>query len=321
MPGRLVRKYIRVYSLDIRAGGADIHYSDSVYWDVAIASDGGLTLSGVGGSDDDFEIATVTGDIILDAAGKITLEPTIETSAQYGVGIAPADDITGEYETCLRIDGDIAGAKESRHGAGIKMTLERPADHLFTSWGGSPDTAMMIDLDERAENTAAVGSFRGLQIDLDNYGGISWGKALDISVTNRTGCTGMSSLYGADIGLESFAPLSALMVGLDVRLIDEHTKPTEEYGIRIRNLNDSITQSVDSAIKITRETSKPAVVNLGFTYLIDAMHATNHPIRTAFARLSDDGTVCADTGDKTGTAAGWVTVIIGAATRYIQLYS
>jgi len=319
--GRLVRRYIRAYSLDVRAGGLKTLYSDSVYWTQTIADDGALTLAGVGGSDDDFEIATASGDITLDAAGKITLEPTIETTAQYGVGIAPADDITGEYETCLRIDGDIAGAKESRHGAGLKMTIERPADHAFSAWGGSPDTAMMIDMDERANNTAAVGASRGLQIDWDNYGSLRWVHGMDIGVTNRHGVTGMAEMWGEQIVIESYAPCSDLAVGLDIVMLDEYTKPTEEYGIRIRNTNDSITQAVDAAIKITRETSKSAVVNQGFNYLIDAMHATNHPIHTAFARLSDDGTVCADAGDKTGAAAGWITVIIGASTRYIQLYS
>lgn len=318
--GRLVRRYIRAYTLDVRAGGQKISYSDSVYWSHSIASDGALTLAGVGGTDDDFEIATVSGDIILDAAGKITLEPTIETAAQYGVGIMPADDITGEYETCLRIDGNIAGVKESRHGAGIKMTIERPADHAFSAWGGAPDTAMMIDMDERAVNGVTVGAARAMQIDFDNYGSINWVHGFDIGVTCRD-VADMKELWGQQIVVENFAngtphTLSDLMVGLDIVCLDEGQKPTEEYAIRIRN-TAVLAQSPDAAIRIERGNA----TNRGFTYIIDAMHATLHPIYTAFARLSDDGTICADAGDKTGVAAGWITVIVGAATRYIQLYS
>lgn len=319
MPGRLVRKYIRVNTLDVRAGGQDIHYSDSVYWDIAIASDGALTLTGVGGTDDDFEIATVSGDIILDAAGKIMLEPTIETAAQYGVGIIPADDITGEYETCLRIDGDIAGAKESRHGAGIKMTIERPADHAFSAWGGSPDTSMMIDMDERAENTVAIGSFRGLQIDLDNYGGINWGKALDISVTNRTGVTGMTSIYGGQINLESFAPLSTLLVGLDIGLIDEYTKPTAEYGIQIRNLNNSVEQYADAAIKIGRVTSNTK--NTGFLYIIDAVDTLTPIAPTGGVLNLKDDSVIADANGAVGAAEGFIVICIDGVQKKLRTYA
>jgi len=37
-------------------------------------------------------------------------------------------------------------------------------------------------------------------------------------------------------------------------------------------------------------------------------------------KATDDGTITADTGDMTGTASGFMKVLIGAATRYIQLY-
>jgi hypothetical protein len=58
----------------------------------------------------------------------------------------------------------------------------------------------------------------------------------------------------------------------------------------------------------------------GADYLIDC--GTNTDIvDTAVLRLGDDGAVNADAGDKTGTAAGFLTVVVGASTRYIQLYS
>jgi hypothetical protein len=314
--GRLVRRYIRAYELDVEEGGLGLKYSDSVYWDISIASDGAVKFDGVGGTDDDFEIETASGAIILDSANVIELEPTIDDSLQYGVHINPST-IDGEYETALRIEGSIEGVTESRHGAGIKMTLERPSGSPMSSWSGSPDTAMMIDLDEEADNGAANGAARGLQIDLDNYSVINWVKGLDVGVTNRSGATA-EEVWGAQIVCEAYGTLNDLMVGLDIVLLDEVTKPTEEYGIRIRNNNASIAQSADAAVKVERGNT----TNTGFAYIIDAMHTTRHPISTAFARLSDDGTICADTGDKTaGGVSGWITVIIGTATRYIQLYA
>lgn len=316
--GRLVRRYIRAYQLDIGIGGLSFKYSDSVYWDVAVASDGGITFTGVGGTDDDFEIATVSGDIILDAAGKIMLEPTIEASAQYGVGIIPSDPVMGEYETCLRIDASIESVVETRHGAGIKLTLERPDTAPITSWGGSPDTAMMIDLDERADNTDGVGAARGLQIDLDNYGNINWIKGLDIGVTTRT--TGeVDEIWGAQIVCESYGTIDNLLVGLDIVLLDESTKPTEEYGIRIRNTNNSVLQYADAAIKLVRSGS--GTFNTGFLYFMDAT-GTNQPIAATGGiwNVKDDA-VIADANGSVGAAAGFVVIAIDGTQYKLRTYA
>ena len=50
-----------------------------------------------------------------------------------------------------------------------------------------------------------------------------------------------------------------------------------------------------------------------------AIDLTGVPTGVVF-KSTDDGTVCADTGDMTGTAAGFLKCTIGAATRYVQLY-
>lgn len=44
-------------------------------------------------------------------------------------------------------------------------------------------------------------------------------------------------------------------------------------------------------------------------------------ITTATIQTTDDGTINGDTGDTTGTPDGFITVVVGAATRRIQLYS
>jgi hypothetical protein len=58
----------------------------------------------------------------------------------------------------------------------------------------------------------------------------------------------------------------------------------------------------------------------GAAYLIDGGTATTL-LATAVVRLPDDGVTASDAAEISATSAGWLKIVVGSSTRYINLYS
>jgi len=253
----------------------------------------------------------------LDSTGAMILAQTGGTSTDFGLKIVPT--VVGQYVKAVYIDADVGSALVVSGQGVFRVDLDRPVTTPLTAWDGNPDTVSWFMYNNRGANTTARGGARAIYAQSRNRLSMSWMRGIDLNVRCDDVGT-MNELWGYMVRMEIYGTVSDLVIGMDINMSQEGAKATEEYGLRIRNSNASATANPynDAAIKIQRD----HVNNTGFNYAIDALGATYNPIRTAFIRAHDDGTVCADTGDKTGGGAnGWITVVVGTATRYIQLYA
>ena len=77
-------------------------------------------------------------------------------------------------------------------------------------------------------------------------------------------------------------------------------------------------RQMDSWISIKTTTLSGGIK--GAAYLIDAGTATD-VCGTALFRFGDDGVVASDASEISATSAGWLKIVVGTSTRYINLYS
>ena len=121
-----------------------------------------------------------------------------------------------------------------------------------------------------------------------------------ISVQGKSGGT-VGTMRGLTVKSENYGTVSDEFGGLDVIVTNEAAVATLEYGIRIRNTNNSITGPVDAALLLTK-----SGVNTGFTNFLVAL---------------DDGMPAASTCSTVSAIGtkGYIKVKIGSAVRYIGL--
>lgn len=225
------------------------------------------------------DIRLQNGAIISNAtSGKLDLSSgyyyyTITTRASsayaYGFTIDGSDDFhVGEAATKSYL---------------FYLTASRPVAYAAT--GDSNDALMRANFNNYAANDANF-IMRGINVSMDNRSGGTMGRleSAALGVNNRSGSTS-GNVSGLMVTIENYGTVTDLFGGVDILLKNEGAVATTEYGLRIRNENNSIADSVGAAIKIT-----DTGANTGFDYWMDcygATAATVAPIRLGKTSTED----------------------------------
>lgn len=204
-----------------------------------------------------------------------------------------------------------------RAGAVRVQLIRTPEYPLVTgTWDGNADVALKVYNVNYAVNVSAG---RLISIDYQSRTNADCSIVQGIEGNTRVsvGKTA-ATMIGISHTCEIYGTVSTTLYGMSIDMRNEGAAATTSAGIRITNSNNSLAIPIGAAIRL--EHSGADVNNTGFNYIIDAL--ASDCINTAVLRVYDDGTVCNDTY-ATGTFAtyqkGYLTVVVGTATRYIWL--
>lgn len=195
--------------------------------------------------------------------------PYIETTDEFR--IAPVRVQRGTRNSSLFeiMDGAqgqmIGGRDQKTYALGINVT--RPVG--FGASNDANDAIIRGTYTNRAVNDNNF-IMRGLNTTISNRGsgrvGIMEGGS--IGTANRDTAI-LQTLRGLTVNTENFSTLVAEHGGIDVTLKNEAAVATLEYGIRVRNINNSLATAVTSAYLVS-----DSGVNIGFSYGLDLGGAT-----------------------------------------------
>jgi hypothetical protein len=192
-------------------------------------------------------IATASKAVVLDTNGQFTFTPARgSVDYAYGVKFSPTDTFfTG------------GAAKKSYL---VYIGSDRPVGSAAT--GDSNDALLRMSGNNYAANDTNF-IFRGINISMNNRSGGTIGRIdNNLGVQGKSGGT-VGTLLGLMVTSENYGIVSDLFGGIDVLLKNEAAVATTEFGIRIRNENNSIAGTVDAAILIT-----DTGANTGWTSII-----------------------------------------------------
>jgi hypothetical protein len=114
-----------------------------------------------------------------------------------------------------------------------------------------------------AGNHTSVYNFRGINVSVNNRsGGVVAELDNIISIQGKSGGY-VASAIGCQIHAENYGTVQGVFGGLDVNVQNEAAVATLEYGIQIRNTNNSITGPVATLFNVLK-----SGVNTGFTYFL-----------------------------------------------------
>lgn len=265
-------------------------------------------------------ISTLTGlETVTVVSGSVVAECTTQDIAnvfgQAGENVVfTPTRTTDAYDYGVQIQGAsvffTGGASQKSYL--LELEGNRPVGSAAT--GDSNDALIRATANNYAVNDANF-ILRGVNVGVTNRGGGVLG-ILDnsLSTANRVGGT-VTSQYALSVRSENYGTVSDLFGGIDVNLTNEAAVATTEFGIRIRNTNNSITGPVTSAIAITK-----SGVNTGFTYALDSLGT---PLTAAVLRVADDSVAADAAGGTVGSAVGgaFIRVLVGSTPLKIQLYA
>ena len=185
----------------------------------------------------------------------------------------------------------------------------------MVTWDGNADCALRV---YSFNGVAQPAGQRSVGMELQCRTNYSNTMVTGIASNTRvsSGAT-TPTMYGIYHRCEIYGTVSTTLYGMYLEMSNEGAASTTSAGILVHNSNASLATTIGSALRITK-----SAVNTGFDYLIDA--STTDACNTAVMALYDDGTVCNDTNAQAitnCTTAGYITVVVGSATRYIWLGS
>jgi hypothetical protein len=142
----------------------------------------------------------------------------------------------------------------------------RPAGYPAT--GDSNDAVVRINGNNYAANDANF-IWRGLNVSLGNRSGGTLGiMEHALGVQAKSGAT-TPTLRGLAITVENYGTCATEFGGLDISVRNEAAVATTEYGLRIRNTNNSLGTYVGAAILVT-----DAGANIGWGFGLDLYGST-----------------------------------------------
>ena len=174
----------------------------------------------------------------------------------------------GSYGYGLNIDGDavfdIAGAAKKSYVT--QITGDRGASYAVT--GDSNDAILKISGSNYAANDANF-IFRGLNAAINNRSGGTLGRIEhSLGSQNKSGGT-VPTVLGLTVVAENYGTMADLFGGIDILLKNEGSVATKEFGLRIRNENNSVADAVAAGIEFS-----DTGAYRGFDYLIDGNGAS-----------------------------------------------
>ncbi|MFA5265690.1 MAG: hypothetical protein WC378_17865 [Opitutaceae bacterium] len=135
------------------------------------------------------------------------------------------------------------------------------------------------------------------------------------NASNKSGGTA-SSVVGLQVGTENFGTNATEHGGIDVYIKNEAAAATTDYGIRIRNIDQSNVGAAQAAVLIPANAGN----TVGWNYGIDQYGAT---INTAAMRLKGGNMIMSGTADPNGAVTGTdgsIYLRTGTATASTILY-
>ena len=149
------------------------------------------------------------------------------------------------YEYGLKIDSDTfftGGANTKSYMVGVFG--DRPSGSAAT--GDSNDALIKLSGNNYAANDTNF-IFRGLNAAINNRSGGTLGRIEhSLGAQGKSGGT-VNNILGLTITAENYGTVSDLFGGLDILLKNEGAVATTEFGLRIRNENNSIADAVAAA--------------------------------------------------------------------------
>jgi hypothetical protein len=243
----------------------------------------------------------IAGGMGLDDDGFLTFAPARTDDAySYGVKFAPEDTFF------------VGGAATKSYL--VYIGSNRPAGSEAT--GDSNDALLRMSANNYAENDENF-IFRGINISMNNRSGGVIGRIdNNIGVQGKSGGT-IYNLLGLMVTAENYGTVEDLFGGIDILLKNEAAVATLEFGLRIRNENNSIAGTVDSAILLT-----DTGANTGWTSLIkqsgSAVNVFEFAAANAAVVVAAGSTLTHDPNAVTSDA--YLVVKIATTTYAIPLY-
>lgn len=221
----------------------------------------------------------------------------------------------GSYGYGLNFDDgavfDIAGAAKKS----FVMQITGWRSSAFAVTGDSNDAVLKVVGNNEAANDANF-ILRGINAAVNNRSGGTLGRIEhSFGAQNKSGGTCPTVLAGTFVA-ENYGTVADLFGGIDILLKNEGTVATKEFGLRIRNENNSVADAVGTAIEFS-----DTGANTGFDRLFDATGAS---LVTSLMNLKEDGTVVekdANQAIANLTTAGFIKIEIDGNVRYIWLAS
>ena len=205
-----------------------------------------------------------------------------------------------------------ANGESPARGGAVAINLNRYV--AISSWDGNHDLALKVQCNN---NIAQTSGQRCTAIAYQARAYANCTKVCGVEGNSRVNSGVLCpTVYGINHTVEIYGTVATTIYGLYMDMRNEGAAPTTSAAIFCYNSNASLATAIGAAIMVSK-----GATNLGFDYLIDSLGADC--INTAVLRAYDDGDVCNDTAS-TGSfanAAGYLTVVVGTATRYIHLSS
>lgn len=206
---------------------------------------------------------------------------------------------TSDYAYFLKIDAsDQMTGGESQKTYVLGLTASRPSGSAATL--DSNDAVIKGSYSNYAANDANF-IIRGVNVTVTNRDGGALGM-LDnaLGVQGKSGGT-VGTINGLTVISENYGTVNDVFGGIDVLLKNEAAIATLEYGVRIRNANNSLATKVNSAILVA-----DSGVNNGFVTGLDLNGATltNEIVMSNGTKLTVSGDTVVFTnaaGDKSHT--------------------
>ncbi len=193
----------------------------------------------------------------------ITMRKDTEDSQNAGIRwIFDRSEATSSYDYGLRLSGSkfFTGTTATKSRA-LGITCDRPSGSVAT--GDSNDAALYISV----SNYAACDSnfiFRAVNAVVNNRSGGTLAIIENtLAASSKSGST-TPTVRALQLTAENYGTCATEFGGLDIVLKNEGAVATTEYGMRIRNNNNSIAGPVASAISISKSGA-----NTGFTNLFN----------------------------------------------------
>lgn len=214
----------------------------------------------------------------VDFDGNLTFGncTSFQQTAGWGLNILPCVRPTGSqvYLFGLNDGGGQTSGLMSGNGAAVKtyafgILVNRPDSADAT--GDSNDAIAKWSYNNYGQNDTNF-ILRGLNTVVNNRSGGTLGHLVGglISASSKSGSTS-PQVRGLEVNVENFGTNADEHSGIDVTLKNEGAKATLEYGVRVRNLNNSLATAADAAYMIG---TSAGLTNTGFTYALDMNGAT-----------------------------------------------
>jgi len=194
-------------------------------------------------------------------------------AASKAVVLGSSNDLTlnrssGSYGYGVNIDGDacfnIADAAQKSY----VMQISADRDSAYAVTGDSNDALLKIAGNNYAANDANF-ILRGVNASINNRSGGTLGRIEhSFGAQNKSGGTS-PTVMGISVTAENYGTCADLFGGIDVLLKNEASVATTEFGVRIRNENNSVADAVAAGLLFS-----DTGANTGFDYLIDGNGAS-----------------------------------------------